>query len=142
MNKDKEEDKIKINKWLFDQLDILKCAKSEVLILYTRNTKKEVSKIFPASTIPQNNRYQWDEFRGCENSVVICLFSSKDKAWQLLTMASRAQQHLIILNLIVSPRDTDLCAEIENVNHISFEDICSSGHIADCENHAEPNNKQ
>ena len=50
----------------------------------------------------------------------------KDKAWQLLTMASRAQQHLIILNLIVSPRDTDLCAEIENVNHISFEDICSA----------------
>ena len=47
----------------------------------------------------------------------------KDKAWQLLTMASRAQQHLIILNLIVSPRDTDLCAEIENVDHISFEDI-------------------
>ena len=38
-------------------------------------------------------------------------------------MASRAQQHLIILNLIVSPRDTDLCAEIENVDHISFEDI-------------------
>ena len=78
MNKDKQEDRIKIKKWLFDQLDILKCATTDVLILYTKNTKKEVSKFFPAYTIPQNNRYQWDEFRGCENSVVICVFSSKE----------------------------------------------------------------
>ena len=79
MKKDKEEDKVKIKNWLCDQLDILKCEKSKVIILYTKNTKKEVSKFFPAYTIPQNNRYQWDEFRGCENSVVICLFSSKGR---------------------------------------------------------------
>ena len=82
MNKDKQKDKIKIKKWLFDQLDILKCATSEVIILYTKNTKKEVSKIFPEHLIPPNNRYQWDEFRGCENSVVICLFSSKGRIYK------------------------------------------------------------
>ena len=45
-----------------------------------------------------------------------------------MTMASRAQQQLIILNKIGNLKDNDLCAEIENVIHIRSE-VMWSGNV-------------
>ena len=111
-----------IRGWIERKIEDLKCPRSKVTILHTRNTKTDMETIFDCL---QYSHFQWDDFRGCENSVVICMFSSVDKAWQLMTMTSRAQQQLIILNKIVNEMHTDHCAEIENVNHVRFEDICS-----------------
>ena len=46
-----------------------------------------------------------------------------------MTMASRAQQQLIILNKIVNLKDIDLCAEIENVIHTRSEEMWSENDI-------------
>jgi len=64
-----------IRRWIEHKIEDLKCSRSKVTILHTTNTKIDVEKIFDCSSL--YSHFHWDEFRGCENSVVICLFSSK-----------------------------------------------------------------
>ena len=68
-----------IRGWIQKKLDSLKCSVNQVSVLYTKNTKKDNETIFGnlyQNEMPQ--QFLWDEYRGCENSVVICLFSSKE----------------------------------------------------------------
>ena len=63
-----------IRNWIEKKLEGLKCLRSLVTILHTENTKTDMEKIFDCSLY---SHFQWDEFRGCENSIVICMFSSE-----------------------------------------------------------------
>ena len=69
-----------IGGWIQKKLDSLKCSVNQVSVLYTKNTRKDNETIF--GKLYQNEmprQFLWDEYRGCENSVVICLFSSKER---------------------------------------------------------------
>ena len=108
-----------IRRWIKDYLNKLNCTSEMVSILYTKNTEIDAKRFSSGTLLTCLNT--WKEFRGCENSVIICFYSSDDETWQLMTMASRAQQQLFILNR--TKGEDSVCAEIENVQHYSFEDL-------------------
>ena len=104
--------------WIMDFLLKANFPKSKVSILYTASTAVMAHGMFQgpfASCLSS-----WEEFRGCENCVIICFFSSEeDETWQLMNMASRAQQILIVINK-VSDETEHVCNEIESVDHFCF----------------------
>merc|ERR1711941_75024 len=96
---------------IISQIEKLHCSMEKISILYTKNTEKTAKKMFTDSFAPC--LCPLEDFRGCENSVIICFYSSdQDETWQLMTMASRAQQRLYVIN-DATKKEVSICIEME-----------------------------
>ena len=112
-----------IKLWIQEQITKMKCKSDKMTILYTLSTEEDALRMFKDSFPSSLNSL--DEFRGCENSVVICFYSSDDDdTWQLMAMASRAQQMLIIFNKIVEESKSAF-TDITHVQHCPLEKFMS-----------------
>ena len=107
--------------WVLDFLMKVNCPNGKVSILYSPSTEGMAKSMFKGSLA--GCLCPWEEFRGCENCVIICLYSSEeDETWKLMNMASRAQQTLIVINKVADERE-HVCAEIESVEHYCFKQV-------------------
>ena len=71
-----------------------RCESHQIQVLYTDNTERDAKRLFE-NTEFSSCLLHWRHFVGCEAPIVVCLFSpQKDESWQLMTMASRAQQQV------------------------------------------------
>ena len=112
-----------IKLWIQDQMSKMKCKADKITILYTPSTEEDALRMFKDSF--PSSLSSLDEFRGCENSVVICVYSSDDDdTWQLMAMASRAQHMLIIINKIVEESKSAF-TDITHVQHCPLEKFMS-----------------
>ena len=106
---------------LSGRMSKMKCKADKITILYTPSTEEDALRMFKDSF--PSSLSSLDEFRGCENSVVICVYSSDDDdTWQLMAMASRAQQMLIIINKIVEESKSAFTG-ITHAHHYPLEKI-------------------
>ena len=116
-----------IKSWIQDQITKMKFKSDKITILYTPSTEEDALTMFTDSF--PSSLSSLDEFRGCENSVIICFyFSDDDDTWQLMAMASRAQQMLIIINKIVEESKSAF-TDITHVQHYPFEKIKAGGNF-------------
>ena len=105
--------------WIQDQISKMKCKSDKITILYTPSTEEDALRMFTDCY----SLSSLDEFRGCENNIIICFYSSDDdETWQLMAMASRARQMLIIINKIVQESKSAF-TEITHAQHYSLEKI-------------------
>ena len=80
--------------WILCNLLKFRCESHQIQVLYTDNTERDAKRLFE-STEFSSCLMHWRHFVGCEATIVVCLFSpQKDESWQLMTMASRAQQQV------------------------------------------------
>ena len=80
--------------WILCNLLKFRCESQQIQVLYTDNTERDAKRLFE-STEFSSCLLHWRHFVGCEAPIVVCLFSpQKDESWQLMTMASRAQQQV------------------------------------------------
>ena len=110
-----------IKLWVQEQITKMKWKSDKMTILYTLSTEEDALRMFTDSF--PSSLAALDEFRGCENSVVICFYSSDDdETWQLMAMASRAQQILIIINKIIEESKSAF-TEITHARHYDLGNI-------------------
>ena len=80
--------------WILCNLLKFRCESHQIQVLFTDNTERDAKRLFE-STEFSSCLLHWRHFVGCEAPIVVCLFSpQKDESWQLMTMASRAQQQV------------------------------------------------
>ena len=68
----------------------LRCSAKKVKILFTKNSLNAALKIFKYSRF-SSGLTEWSSFIGCEAHIVVMFFLNKDKNWEFMQMASRAQ---------------------------------------------------